>query len=791
MYYKQIEFRGGPSINIHDDKGKSRPADEDDYEGRPITASESRKSDGQSSVYKVEDLGFEAAATKFPALCYSSRGSDSVISDCLKAVFEERRSRHSSQSQKPSETRCVLLELQDEIEKAFDWSQLDEKEFLPLHSFESIFNPKAIALLLDETYNFATDEELQNKFASIVDRKSGRSRRRTLGVLVLMSKVAHIEHFIRENIWDDELPLERSAKSTKGCIRTRNSGNEGLVNTWSRGDIELFCSYQQMFFVPFFDMRDHRLCSYELQSNIRLPWKVFDHKTNGGFGVVHRVEIHPSHHNFTISDSSVEPVFALKAMEAGDHKTYREELAALEKTCAQVHKEKHLIKLLLTFRHGEKFFLLFEWADGNLGEFWRLHPFRPMNLDDRWAAEQCRGLARAVSRIHGLTTWQKISRSSSFGSLDDAERDWGRHGDIKPENILWFKNYGTDSNLLVISDLGLTRYHSRFSKSFVPRSHIDGCSWAYRPPELDIEERISQKYDIWSLGCVFLEFAVWYLQGHYEVEAFSFQRIDEDLATYDGVKIEKFFNIDKSEDGRREPHLKQVVKDRLRELNNLSSQTRFAKELLYIIEHKMLRCAPDEREKIDVICTDLSDILESILKAGDPDDVAQGLSFSLSQDLAHIRRDDSAPSLRAPSRIISFEELRGSAADDRDLLLEDADDPGLLMRIRSRRLKRENNEHSEIHQDLVLSTDGQGDSEVPEVSTIAATTGNQAECQFSEAILDPERREASREDGASSHVPGQFSPMTEANKAKKHRISQKPKKWLRKHLVHLKRFWKE
>jgi serine/threonine protein kinase len=101
-------------------------------------------------------------------------------------------------------------------------------------------------------------------------------------------------------------------------------------------------------------------------------------------------------------------VFALKAIEAGDHKAYREELAALEKTCAQVHKEKHLIKLLLTFRHGEKFYLLFEWADGNLGEFWRTHQNRPStSLGERWAAKQCLGLARAVSRIHGLTTWQK------------------------------------------------------------------------------------------------------------------------------------------------------------------------------------------------------------------------------------------------------------------------------------------------------------------------------------------------------------------------------------------------
>ncbi len=123
-----------------------------------------------------------------------------------------------------------------------------------MDSFEAIFNPKAIALLLDETYKFATDEELQNKIASIVDRESGRSRRRTLGVLVFMKQVAHIEHFIREDIWDDELPLERSAGSSKRCVRTRSSENVKLMKTWSRDEIELFCSYQQMFFVPFFDI---------------------------------------------------------------------------------------------------------------------------------------------------------------------------------------------------------------------------------------------------------------------------------------------------------------------------------------------------------------------------------------------------------------------------------------------------------------------------------------------------------------------------------------------------------
>ena len=286
-------------------------------------------------------------------------------------------------------------------------------------------------------------------------------------------------------------------------------------------------------------------------------------------------------------------MFALKAIDAGDHKAYREELSALEKTCALVQKQKHLIKLLLTFRHGEKFYLLFEWADGNLEEFWETHSFQPPTaLCERWAAEQCLGLARAVRQIHGLTTWQKIRRSSSFDSLIEAERDWGRHGDIKPENILWFREHGHDRDLLVMSDLGLTRYHSQFSKSFVPRSHIDGCSWAYRPPELDMIERISQKYDIWSLGCVFLEFCVWFLQGHDEVVAFSFQRADEDVITYEGVKIEKFFNMEKLEDGRRRPHVKKVVKEvRPPKTKSRHTKRHTAIEIFKDPEHREYVCA--------------------------------------------------------------------------------------------------------------------------------------------------------------------------------------------------------
>ena len=304
LYLKGNEFTGGPNIVIDNGKGRSRPADEGDYRRRPITASESRGSEEGSSIHRVEDLGFKAAATSFPLHSCELSVCDSVISNSLEAVFEVRKLRRSSYSHKPTGSACTQSRLRKEVAKALDWSQFDRAEYLPLDSFESIFTIEALASLLDETFEFATDKDLQEMFASIVDRKWDRTRRRILGVLVFMSKAAYIEHFVREDIWDDQLPLERLVGGSHGRITTRDSKNHNLMVDWSRDEIELFCLYQKMFFIPFFDIKENRLCSYDLELNIRLPWKVFEHKTNGGFGVVHKVEIHPSHHNHARSDVS-------------------------------------------------------------------------------------------------------------------------------------------------------------------------------------------------------------------------------------------------------------------------------------------------------------------------------------------------------------------------------------------------------------------------------------------------------------------------------------------------------
>ena len=204
---------------------------------------------------------------------------------------------------------------------------------------------------------------------------------------------------------------------------------------------------------------------------------------------------------------------------------------------------------------------MFEWADGPLDEFWEKRIAKGPPEADLWAAEQCFGLATALKQIHGLATWQAEKRKAAkkdrdlspgiTAAEDDKAADWGRHGDIKPKNILWFSKYRDRKDHLVISDLGLTRYHSEFSRSKMSASKVEGFSEAYRPPEMDLNKPISRKSDVWSLGCVFLEFCIWYLEGADGVDKFEHEREEDDTSAIRCLKELKFFIIEPP-DGSRE-----------------------------------------------------------------------------------------------------------------------------------------------------------------------------------------------------------------------------------------------
>lgn len=102
------------------------------------------------------------------------------------------------------------------------------------------------------------------------------------------------------------------------------------------------------------------------------------------------------------------------------------------------------------------------------------------------------------------------------------------------------------------------RFHAQGSKT---DTHVDsvGRTRTYRAPELDafpsLDSRVSQKYDVWSLGCVFLEFISCHLVGykatrgdekHFDgdpgqgYETFNTTRVVEDFTAGGGVE-DKYF----------------------------------------------------------------------------------------------------------------------------------------------------------------------------------------------------------------------------------------------------------
>lgn len=172
------------------------------------------------------------------------------------------------------------------------------------------------------------------------------------------------------------------------------------------------------------------------------------------------------------------------------------------------------MKLELTYEHQERFHLLFRWADGNLRDYWKKHP-QPSDIPRThtfavWLSQQWLGLAEALMAIHECPPDSGITGDDEADKLA-FERTNGRHGDIKPENILWFQpphEYNGDQSAflgtLVISDFGLTEFH-RDETGLVDPMNV-AMSPTYSAPEYDVSETISQSYDIWTMGCVLRKF---------------------------------------------------------------------------------------------------------------------------------------------------------------------------------------------------------------------------------------------------------------------------------------------
>lgn len=255
--------------------------------------------------------------------------------------------------------------------------------------------------------------------------------------------------------------------------------------------------------------------------------------------------------------------------------------------------QEHLIQALATFEvvnpspQNPTWYFLFDWAEGDLNNFWmnNLHLVRDHNYLP-WMARQFHGLTKGLRCVHNERT--ETIKSFDIQNRANSNTLYGCHGDINIGNILWFPSEPLPG-ILSLSDFGLGRLHRSIQDSR-PCKRLE----TYRAPESGLEENsISRISDIFSLGCVFLEFVVWFFRGIDGLEKSSQDRLELDIHNF---TADTFFTFNRETVASgRKFFIKQSVRDLIEELQTDPDCTTYLWQLLDIIVNEMLEPDPSKR----------------------------------------------------------------------------------------------------------------------------------------------------------------------------------------------------
>ncbi|KAF2828834.1 HET-domain-containing protein [Ophiobolus disseminans] len=126
----------------------------------------------------------------------------------------------------------------------------------------------------------------------------------------------------------------------------------------------------------------------------------------------------------------------------------------------------------------------------------------------RWLIEQLYGLAEALAAAHGATC---------------------RHGDLKPANILWFREAASAFGTLKIGDWGEAKIHKEVTSLRHGFTTAGYGTRRYEPPETGSHSpklgqglpKRSRLYDIWGFGCIIFECIIWCLYDSEQLKRFN------------------------------------------------------------------------------------------------------------------------------------------------------------------------------------------------------------------------------------------------------------------------------
>ncbi|ORY06763.1 hypothetical protein BCR34DRAFT_590512 [Clohesyomyces aquaticus] len=324
----------------------------------------------------------------------------------------------------------------------------------------------------------------------------------------------------------------------------------------------------------------------------------------GANGRVFAFEIHEEYRNFLHAKKIKK--FARKKIETTTFTAYLEK-ANLERS--QSFNDKHIVKLIKAYSLGGVMNLIFPLAKTNLDELLRDSKWNyatNVQLEDDEAWKQLLGISRALSKIAGVPS--KVSSPSSH--RDSGAAKWfGFHFDLKPANILI-----EDDGTWLITDFGQATF--TYSTSATPRVAHGGGTDAYAPPEIDnLEEQFRRRYDVWSLGCIFLEVTTFLILGYDGLKGcVDFEGLDQARREKDGWSrgppdARFFYRTEKGGQYRVKQAILNFMEGLKKQVEIRGQQTqKFIEEILELIR-QMLQVDPEDRLDIGEVIRILDDII--------------------------------------------------------------------------------------------------------------------------------------------------------------------------------------
>uniref|UniRef100_A0A0B7JXX0 Protein kinase domain-containing protein n=2 Tax=Bionectria ochroleuca TaxID=29856 RepID=A0A0B7JXX0_BIOOC len=483
---------------------------------------------------------------------------------------------------------------------------MDGTMSLPPVCILELASEKSVASTLSSSKLFQNDD-----FDEVIDYIAKKTPRLFLS-LIFAGCLPLLEVLVKNNFTDDDLPIayegsqDSASEIQKLCetdrleIQFNSARPSKYFSQLDEKPLDDFIKDQWAFLAHVFP--DREFSTYVFHPSRRFPYSPPANQVRHAgsfFSVVWNVILHDYDSNCPSYDSDG-PEVAIKSLSTEDDDSgvkvdefYKREVETLKKMADMAEAgEKHLIRAIAAYGSGTKRHFIFPWArGGNLDQFWQdFDASKSYGRENRieWSLEQMIGVSRALTKLHESGV---------------------RHGDIKPQNILHFTYVrGSASGDLVISDVGLAKYHEAYTLDRTKYTTTKSVTVDYQPPEPEKLVR-SRVYDNWSLGCVFLEFTIWIVEGYDGLSQFRKKLKDKN-------NFKRFWAYG-AEDV---PEVHHVVLEKMDELRKEAPLAYLTRPMVDLIETKLLIAGntynPSEEHRILEDLADIKRLHEKISRDG-------------------------------------------------------------------------------------------------------------------------------------------------------------------------------